>query len=201
MAKGECNVLGKKFGRLTVVEALDGRKARCICDCGKETIAFRTNLNKGHTRSCGCLKDELRSEINRTHGYAKDYPKLYNSWGNMIGRCTRPNNKYYPYYGGRGITVCERWLDAGNFCEDMLPTWEPGLTLDRIDTNGNYEPGNVRWATRKVQQNNRRTNRIIETPKGKMTVAQAAEAFGMTYKCLSNRIHRGWPMERIFPNG
>jgi hypothetical protein len=120
----------------------------------------------------------------------------------MIARCERPLTKGYEQYGGRGITVCDRWHDFDAFWLDMGKTWRPGLSLDRFpDQDGNYEPSNVRWATKKQQADNRSTNRLIDTPKGRMNVTQAAAAFGLSEKTLFSRLRYGWtdPNELVKP--
>lgn len=116
----------------------------------------------------------------------------------MKDRCTRPGCNGYHCYGGRGITVCERWQDSfTNFWDDIKETYQPGFTLDRIDPNGNYEPGNCRWASLKTQGRNRRYNAIIETPKGRMTIAEASEIFGIQWGTIKARIRSGWPESRL----
>ena len=120
--------------------------------CGKEFEAGTQDVKRGKTRSCGCYKKQLDKEKSVTHGLT--YHPLYNTWNGMKQRCINPREKGYENYGARGIEVCERWLDIKNFIEDMYPSWEEGLTLDRVDVNGNYEVGNCRWATPSIQQRN-----------------------------------------------
>ena len=125
--------------------------------CGKEFEAQTPNVKFGNTNSCGCQAKTNR----KTHGLKNH--RLYQTWLGMYHRCYNPKCKYYKNYGGRGINICERWLDVGNFIEDMYPTWEEGLTLDRIDVNGNYELGNCRWTTILIQNRNNRQLRITNT--------------------------------------
>ena len=120
------------------------------CFCGNEFEAITSNIKSGLQKSCGCLINQDKI----THGLTNHI--LYTTWNNMIQRCHNSEHKYYKDYGGRGITVCERWHSVENFIGDMLPTYEEGLSLDRINPNGNYEPSNCRWATKSIQARNTR---------------------------------------------
>lgn len=155
------DITNQKFGHLTVVARFGRAKNGSIrwlarCDCGRECIANANNLKHGGTRSCGCIKNRDK----RTHGLfigkltGNDRPPVYNVWNAMKQRCYNPKNKSYSRYGGRGIIVCERWRTFENFHADMGDP-PPELSIDRIDPDGNYEPGNCRWATRKEQRANR----------------------------------------------
>ena len=123
------------------------------CYCGKEFKALTQNINNGSTKSCGCIRE--------THSLTNH--RLYNTWHDMIRRCTNPKRKDYINYGGRGIKVCDRWLDINNFINDMYPSYKEGLTLDRINVNGNYEPNNCRWATQTIQSRNTRKLKSTNT--------------------------------------
>ena len=127
------------------------------CECGTARTVLRSDVLKGRSRSCGCLQRESVAARLTTHGLSTD--PLYEIWEAIIQRCTNPNNKKWADYGGRGITVCERWRDFEAFRADMAPRPE-GLTVDRIDVNGNYEPGNCRWATYSEQNSNRRPSEV-----------------------------------------
>jgi hypothetical protein len=120
----------------------------------------------------------------------------------MRKRCNNSGSGIYRHYGGRGIRVCERWDDFAAFLEDMEPTWAEGLTLDRIDVNGNYEPANVRWATKTEQANNRRDNIIVPPPAAPMPITLASRTYGVSTFAIRARIDRGWPAsDLLLPPG
>lgn len=154
-----------RFGRLIVVcknttiqDKLSYQRWDCVCDCGKEFHALRCNLRSGDTTSCGCYRREATSAFakvsSRKHGYKGT--KTYRAWSAMKTRCLNVNGQDYPQYGARGIKICDRWKDSFmNFLEDMGEA-PPDRSIDRINNDGNYEPGNCRWATLSEQNLNRR---------------------------------------------
>ncbi len=192
-------MIGEIFGMLTVVKenVVKNKKGiyfhLCRCECGVEKPVGIYCLKNRTTVSCGCK----RSRVGRTHGHcrAKSFAKsTYRRWVNMRHRCVDVNCKFYSNYGGRGITVCERWQGPNgfpNFLSDMGHPPE-GMSLDRIDNNGNYTPENCRWAKAKTQSRNRRTNRLITHDGRTQTLADWAEEFGISDLLVSNRMGRGW---------
>ena len=158
--------LGSKYGKLTIVEEVEPniqpsgqtkRKFKCVCDCGNEKYVILDKLKSSYTSSCGCNRKKNSTSYIDIHGLSKSI--TYKSWESMKARCYNPNNKNYKDYGGRGIKVCDRWKNSFiNFYSDMGERPE-GTSIDRINVNGDYEPSNCRWATKKEQAINRRTTK------------------------------------------
>lgn len=191
------DLAGKRFGRLDVLSRAGSDKSgnakwECRCDCGATRVVYSQSLRSGATLSCGCLNKEINS-ASAKHGMAGT--REYKAWAGMVQRCTNPKNAKWPRYGGRGITVCERWLSFENFRADMGARPE-GMTIDRKNNGGNYEPGNCRWATQKQQGNNRGNNRHVVVGGRTMTVSEAARSAGLNLSTLRGRLRSGWPIER-----
>jgi hypothetical protein len=194
------DLTGQRFGFLTVLfrDGTSGGKAkkarwRCACDCGNEVTRESQYLRTKHRtapRHCGC------QHANKTH--AMTHTRPYYSWSAMRSRCLDRRNKDYKNYGARGIKVCTRWAQSFEaFWADMGPTYLPGLTLGRKDNNGDYTPENCRWETPRQQANNTRNTIWLDTPKGRMSLEQAAGAYGLRAVTLHARLVRyKWPLER-----
>lgn len=198
------DLTGQHFGRLTVVERAEniGKKTAwlCLCECGKTVIVSGSNLHDGQVRSCGCLWTEVvpahNREINLRHG--ESHTKLHKTWVNMRYRCNNPNCKSYKDYGGRGITICEEWSSYEVFREWALKNgFAVGLSMDRIDVNGNYEPSNCRWVSDKVQNNNTRKNHYLTFRGETHTIQEWSEITGIKWTTIKYRIDKGWSVEKI----
>lgn len=178
---------GKVFSRLTVDSFVPGGSQvrwLCRCSCGNSCVVFASNLTRGNTKSCGCLKLK--------HGHS--HSPTYSSWSSMMGRCTNPNAPDFGRYGGRGISVCEQWHSFAGFLSDMGER-PKGCTLDRIDCNGNYEPSNCRWATQSIQSRNRRDSVVFTLNGVSMNMSDWAEKIGIARQVLAGRLSRGWKLE------
>lgn len=197
------DLTGQKFGRLSVITvggAADGGRNRCWkcrCDCGAELEVRGSCLTTGHTQSCGCIWRERLIERNTKHG--KAYTPEFAIWQGMITRCTNANRRSWKDYGGRGIRVCERWIESfENFLADVGPRPSKDHSLDRYpNTNGNYEPGNVRWATIEQQSRNRTNNRLLTLNGETHCLIEWAEILGYSYAGLKDRIRKGLPLAQV----
>lgn len=198
------DIINKRFGKLTVVRFLGKKEIKnksryfyeCKCDCGNIVIRERTNLNSNRMCSCGCY----RKIQNKKHGLWSYDNKLYAVWQTMKARCLRKTNEKYKDYGGRGITICDEWKnDFVAFNNWALANgYKEGLSIDRIDNNGNYEPCNCRWITNAEQARNKRNNVFIEFNNETHCIVEWAEILNVNYKALHRRLKAGWSIEKAF---
>lgn len=201
------DITGNRYGKLTVINRAythttkSGNKYikwRCICDCGNETVVSGESLKNGNTRSCGCLQKETAARLKFKHGQTKS--RLHGIWNHMKQRCGNTNNDSYKLYGGEGKTVYKPWCDDFQCFYNwaMENGYKDGLTIDRIDNSKGYTPDNCRWATRKVQANNTRRNRMIELFGKTQTMSQWCEEFNIKNTTVYDRLKRGYDIERAF---
>lgn len=196
MAKFE-DLTGQRFGRWFVLEKTRDKRNRicwiCRCDCGTEKVVQGYTLKNGDSTSCGCYRDELES-AKKTHGMS--HTRLYRVYAHMKDRCYRKGDINYPNYGGRGIRICDEWLGdngSSNFIKWSLENgYSDELSIDRIDVNGNYEPSNCKWSTRKEQANNKRTNIFYEINGVTKTLQQWCEVYGIERKIFDARLKLNW---------
>jgi hypothetical protein len=189
-------IIGNTFGRLTPIEEVEPyvcksgnhRRFKCRCECGNEALVKLYSLKNSETKSCGCYNKEIVSK--QKHGLIKT--SEYSSWYNMKTRCLNPNSTNYSKWGGRGITICDRWIDSfENFLRDMGNKPSPKHSLDRKDLNGNYEPLNCRWATKEEQMNNMSTNKRITHNNSTKTLSEWSMEINIKYDRLKYLIKRG----------
>ena len=189
---------GQKFGRLTVIKEVKdqklGKAYKCVCDCGNLATVIGSNLVSGNTRSCGCLHNEGN---NKKHKLS--YTKLYRVYYGMKARCYDEHHQYYAHYGGRGIKICQEWLDNNKTFFDwaMENGYQENLTIDRIDADGDYEPNNCRWVSILEQVRNRRNSVYIEYKGARKTMAQWSEELNISYHTLYTRYTKKWKSEDI----
>jgi hypothetical protein len=210
MARRLQDLAGEVYGRLTVIAEAsrnkwNQRQWRCRCSCSAGTIRIvpHSALRSGNTRSCGCLQQETarKTVLGRTkHGHARksgESPE-YGVWLNMLRRCYDPANKRFNRYGGRGIRVFDAWCDDFSaFLAHVGPRPDPSYTLDRIDNDGGYEPGNVQWVDMTTQARNRSNNRMLTYQERKQTLIEWSEETGIDRTTITARIDRlGWSVQR-----
>lgn len=192
------NRVGQRFGKLVVLEKVDTPQKKdkhaywlCLCDCGNFAVVASHHLTCGHTFSCGCLSN------------GKSYTRVYRLWSGMKKRCYTRTETAYKYYGGRGIKVCEEWKDDFQAFHDwsMANGYSDELTIDRIDVNGDYEPSNCRWSTRKEQANNTRRNHIVSFRGQSKSIAEWSETTGIKQNTILYRLRRNWTVERALTEG
>jgi hypothetical protein len=198
------NLVGQKLGRWTVKALAPPRGNKlywmCECDCGVRKEVQGDNLVDGQSQSCGCLRSDVTSQRNLSHGHAKrnGLRREYRAWLNARNRCYLPSTTQYADYGGRGIRMCDEWRENyQSFFRDMGPC-PLGCSLDRIDVNGDYEPGNTRWATQAVQARNRRNNRNVNDCRGEdLTLTDCASRLGIPVQALHRLLAKGYEPPEI----
>lgn len=201
------DLTGKKFGRWTVLKQVEDyifpngehrKQWLCKCECGTERIVLGKILRNGQSKSCGCWRNEKAKKDSTTHGMS--HSRLYNIYSNMKDRCYNKKTSSYKRYGGRGIKICQEWLDDfENFKNWALPNgYNDSLTIDRINNNGNYEPSNCRWITSKEQQSNTRRNLYITYNGEVHTLAEWERIMGVKTGLLGKRLRKGWDIKKAF---
>jgi len=197
------DISGQRFGRLVAVKREGTTKHGeskwlCKCDCGKDAIIRHGGLTSGNTKSCGCLNIENLKIVNKTHG--DSYSRLYKIWTGIKKRCYYKKDKNYYLYGGRGVNVCDEWLnDYENFkAWAMQNGYKSGLTIDRIDNEGNYEPNNCRWSDLIEQANNKRNNILFVFDGIKHTMAEWCRIKNLPYTMIWGRWRNGWNKKDMF---
>jgi hypothetical protein len=203
LSKNTKDMTGKTFNRWTVLSFHSLYKNGsavwlCECECGTKRTVNGARLRRGASRSCGCLRNEefgIRSYKTGSISNA-----AYKSWQSMINRCTNINFENFNIYGGRGISICERWIGENGFANFLQDMGErpKGMTLDRIDVNGNYEPSNCRWLSNKLQQRNKRNNVVVEVNGFKGCLSAACEHFNLNIQSVYSRLRKGWPIKKAF---
>jgi hypothetical protein len=192
------DISGLKFGRLTAIEPIERKRNghivyACDCECGGKASVTNSNLKAGHTLSCGCFRLQRIYESNRKHG--RSGTPLYRVWSQMHDRCYLRSAPNYLWYGGRGIRVVDRWHEFENFLADMGER-PKGMSIDRIDSNGDYGPENCRWATKAEQSRNTRRNRFVTHEGRTQTVTDWERELGVNSDTIGKRLRKGWSVER-----
>jgi hypothetical protein len=199
MGRKSKNEVGNVYGRLTVLKETGRKRGAvlflCKCECGNEKEITGGDLRSGKVHSCGCYKIEKVTNENITHGL-NDH-RLYSIYHNMISRCYNEKIDTYELYGGRGIKICNEWLNKENgfinfYKWSIQNGYTEFLTLDRMNVNGNYTPDNCRWATNQQQSNNKRSNHYVEMDGEIKTLSEWCEIFNISYKTVQSRLQTGW---------
>jgi len=188
----------KQIGQSFRTHRKRSRSAVFQCECGNKKVIVCDGVKNGHTTSCGCFQRELNVARSTTHGHkSRMTPSSeYLSWTNLKKRCLDSSNTAYPDYGGRGITVCDRWKNSFQAFLDDMGTKLPGMEIDRINNDGNYEKSNCKWSTRTEQARNKRDNRNMEWNGEVHCLSEWAEITGVSRSALENRVNRGWSVEK-----
>lgn len=201
MAAVQSAVHGARYSSWTVIADAErgaDKKSRwlCKCDCGTERVNHASNIVRGLSKSCGCVNKQRLADARRTHGMTES--ATYSSWTSMLTRCENPHSKSFKNYGGRGIKVCERWKSFENFLADMGKKPANCMSIDRLNVDGDYEPGNCEWSTPTKQARNKRntklTEQIVEDLRsGRLTAAEVVAATGCSYAAASHaKTGRNW---------
>lgn len=188
-------MIGKRFGMATVIERAGSNRQneacwKCICDCGNTFITRGSNLRTGNTKSCGCYMAINASRQFKTHGMSRS--RIYFIWSSMKARCYNSNCKEYKFYGARGILICDEWKDSSRFFEWAINNgYRDDLTIERIDCNGNYEPCNCTFISKKEQGRNTRTVIRILSDGGYMTAKEVSELLSVSHSTIERMYHAG----------
>lgn len=200
----ELNLIGQSFNNLEVIRFTGnthpkrGKIYECKCKCGNLVDVPTIYIRRKSKYSCGCSRKTRKDKGVKRVEVKRKGTRLYRIWRNMRRRCNNPNSDYYENYGGRGIKVCDEWDDFLVFRKWALENgYQSTLSIDRVDNDGNYEPGNCRWATRTQQANNARSNVVLEYKGQSKTLSEWAECLGITYSSIHHRYSRGWTVEEI----
>lgn len=190
--------VGKKFGKIYTKEIVRGKGQRpkylCVCDCGKEKLIDVSSVKRG-ADSCGCFTSQKITNSNRVHGMSRT--KIHSIWKAMKQRCLNPKNQRYKDYGGRGISICNSWLDFQNFYKDV-GDYPERMSLDRIDNNKGYSPENCRWATYTQNANNTRKSTSVEYRGETKTLSEWCTLLGLNRTAMATRLSYKWDVERMF---
>ena len=198
------DLTGQWFNRWHVIERAENDKRgqaqwHCRCICGNESVVAGKDLRQGKSKSCGCYHIDTISITSRKHG--KSQTRLYRIWNVMRRRCSDHLTSHFYLYGGRGITVCDEWDKSFEsfYLWAINNGYSDGLSIDRIDVNGNYDPSNCRWATAKQQARNKRNNRLVEYNGEKKTLIEWSEILGFNYLMVKGRLQKGnWTVKEAF---
>ena len=197
------DLTGQKFGFLTVLSRAGSTRRRgkkrfatwlCRCDCGQEVVVAGQRLRNGKRKACGQSGHHWRNREH--HGLSVRFPSEYRTWYAMQRRCYQKNDPAYKNYGGRGLTVCDRWNSFAAFLDDMGPKPSPDLTLERVDVDGNYELDNCCWAPRVAQSRNRQRSVYVMLKGRRMLLLDAAALHGLDRKVVYGRLRLGWSLEK-----
>lgn len=190
------DLTGRRFGLLVVVGLAPRTKRmllwRVRCDCGTAKVVYGCHLRSGATKSCGCILKTNPGARRHGHWTGRRATSEHGTWNAMLQRCSNPKAEHYDRYGGRGITVCERWLVFENFLADMGMRPSASHSIDRRNNDGNYEPDNCHWATKKQQMRNTASTRLLTHDGKTQPLCAWAEQFGVLSASIASRLERGW---------